>query len=218
MLVASPVVGHVIAGNTPLLAWTSLLRALLMRSASLVKLPSGDAAEWGRLFQDRWPTSRPPWPRAVELRQWPGGTTELDRTLCESVDWCWPTAATGRCEALRGLCPPGTPLVGYGHRVSFGLLLDGADERGRRAGFATDVLLYDQGGCLSPQTIFVEGDWARTSGFAARLADALPMPSAEYPLPHRAPEAADARPRGPAARPHGAGDARSGKMPPCAGP
>jgi len=44
------VVGHVIAANTPLLAWVSVIRALLVRSASLVKLPSGPAAEWGRLF------------------------------------------------------------------------------------------------------------------------------------------------------------------------
>ena len=48
MPAASRCIGHVIAGNTPLLAWTSLLRALLMRSASVVKLPSGDAAEWGQ--------------------------------------------------------------------------------------------------------------------------------------------------------------------------
>ena len=93
--------------------------------------------------------------------------------------------------ALRALCPPGTPLLGYGHRVSFGLLMQGADEEAEAArGFATDVLLYDQGGCLSPQTIFVEGDRGRTQSFAARLADALAAAVPDYPLPHRAPHAA----------------------------
>ena len=68
-----PHVGHVIAGNTPLLAWTSLLRALLMRSASLVKLPSGDAAEWGKLFHASLADVSPALASGIELRQWPGG-------------------------------------------------------------------------------------------------------------------------------------------------
>ena len=54
--------------------------------------------------------------------------------------------------------PAGTPLLGYGHRVSFGLVPQAAAGR-RRRGFAKDMLLYDQGGCLSPQTDLVEGDW-----------------------------------------------------------
>ena len=89
--------------------------------------------------------------------------------------------------ALRALCPPDTPLLGYGHRVSFGLMLQGADGDAAAQGFATDVLLYDQGGCLSPQTIFVEGDWQRALAFAARLADALAAAVPDYPLPQRAP-------------------------------
>ena len=74
-------------------------------------------------------------------------------------------------RALRTLCPAGTPFVGYGHRVSFGVVCKGSTNAA--AGFAKDVLLYDQGGCLSPQTIFVEGGWqkaqrlCRTSGGSA---------------------------------------------------
>ena len=67
-----PLIGHVIAGNTPLLAWVSVLRALLVRSASLVKLPSGQAANGavvpclpgGRLAGTGV---------GIDLRQWPGG-------------------------------------------------------------------------------------------------------------------------------------------------
>ena len=183
-------VGHVIAGNTPLLAWTSLLRALLMRSKSLVKLPSGDAAEWGRLFHASLAAVSPALASVIELRQWAGGDTERDRELCESVDLVLAYGSNQTITALRALCPPDTPLVGYGHRVSFGLFFQGAEADAAARGFATDILLYDQGGCLSPQTIFVEGGWQRACSFATRLADALAVVVPEYPLPERHPRAA----------------------------
>ena len=185
-----PRVGHVLAGNTPLLAWTSLLRALLMRSASRVKLPSGDAAEWGRLFHASLAAVSPPLASSIELGQWPGGTADRDRALCESVDLVLSYGSDRSMDALRALCPPDTPLIGYGHRVSFGLLPEDADEAEAARGFAADILLYDQGGCLSPQTLFVEGGWERSVAFAARLAAALATALPDFPLPHRAPHAA----------------------------
>ena len=186
----APLIGHIIAGNTPLLAWTSLLRALLMRSASLVKLPSGDAAGWGRLFVQSLLGVAPTLASCITLMEWPGGSTGLDRALCENVDVILAYGSDKTVAALQALCPPETPFVGYGHRVSFGLLLEGADEVEAARGFATDVLLYDQGGCLSPQTLFVEGTIQRTRIFASHLASALDWAVREYPLPHRAPQAA----------------------------
>ena len=185
-----PLIGHVIAGNTPLLAWTSLLRALLMRSASLVKLPSGDAAGWGRMFHASLADTAPVLASTIALLEWPGGTAACAQALCENVDLVLAYGSDGTLAALRELCPPAAPLLGYGHRVSFGLLLLGADEAAAAHGFATDILLYDQGGCLSPQTIFVEGDGRRAQAFAMSLAAALPVAAQTYPLSHRAPEAA----------------------------
>ena len=185
-----PIIGHVIAGNTPLLSWTSLLRALLMRSASLIKLPSGDAAGWGRIFHASLSEVAPVLASCVTALEWPGGEAVCDRALCESVDLVLAYGSDATLSALRGLCPPATPLLGYGHRVSFGLLLLGADEDAAARGFATDVLLYDQGGCLSPQTILVEGSRCRAQAFADRLAAALSAAAQEYPLPHRTTHAA----------------------------
>ena len=184
------VIGHVIAANTPLLAWVSILRALLVRSASFVKLPSGPAAEWGRLFHRSLADVSPELASCVHLRQWPGGTTALDAALCGGADLVMAHGSDETIRALRGLCPATTPFVGYGHRVSFGLVPQGGGTPDAAAGFAKDVLLYDQGGCLSPQTIFVEGDWGDTLAFAAQLAEALLQAAAAYPLPVRAARAA----------------------------
>ena len=187
-----PVIGHVIAGNTPLLAWVSIIRALLVRSASFVKLPSGPAAEWGRLFQRTLADVSPELAACVHLDQWPGGTMAQDAALCAGVDLVMAHGGDAAMRALRALCPPDTNFVGYGHRVSFGLVTRGSANPEAAAGFAKDVLLYDQGGCLSPQTIFVEGEQEDAPAFAARLADALPGIVERYPLPFRADQAVQA--------------------------
>lgn len=181
-----PVIGHVIAGNTPLLAWVSIIRALLVRSASFVKLPSGPAAGWGGLFVRSLADVSSDLPSCVHLDQWPGGTAELDAALCGGVDLVTAHGGDAAMRGLRALCPSHVPFVGYGHRVSFGLVTQGGTDAEAAAGFAKDVLLYDQGGCLSPQTIFVEGAWEDALAFAEMLAKALPTAAARYPLPVRA--------------------------------
>jgi hypothetical protein len=185
-----PVIGHVIAGNTPLLSWVSLIRALLVRSASFVKLPSGPAAQWAEIFQRSLAEVSPPLASCLHLAQWPGGTQDLEAALCTGADLILAHGSGQTMRDLEALCPPATPFVGYGHRVSFGLVPRGNGTVEAAEGFAKDVLLYDQGGCLSPQTIFVEGDWLDTLAFAGRLAEILPNAAAKYPLPIRGAQAA----------------------------
>ena len=187
-----PVVGHVIAGNTPLLAWVSVVRALLVRSASLVKLPSNASARWAYLFHKSLHEVAPTLASCVCFAEWPGGTRELDAALCREADLIMAHGSDGTLSNLRALCPMETPFVGYGHRVSFGLLLPDADAHEAALGFAKDILIYDQGGCLSPQTLYVLGDFDDAKRFAAVLADALASVSIEYPLPVRAASAAGA--------------------------
>lgn len=181
-----PIIGHVIAGNTPLLVWVGIIRALLVRSASLVKLPSGPASLWGRIFRRSLAEVSPKLAAGVHLVQWPGGTKELDAALCGGVDLVMAHGSDETIRALRALCPLSTPFIGYGHRISFGIVPWGHGTPETAAGFAKDTLLYDQGGCLSPQTIFVEGDWQDTLAFAALLAAAFPAATSAYPLPIRA--------------------------------
>ena len=184
------IVGHVIAGNTPLLAWVSIIRALLVRSASFVKLPSGSAALWGRLFVESLADVSPGLAQCVTLAQWPGGTQDLDAALCRGAGLVMAHGSDETLRALRCLCPARTPFVGYGHRVSFAVVPEGQGTAEAALGLARDVLLYDQAGCLSPQTVFVEGESGQAEEFAGRLAEALAQTVAAYPLPVRAERAA----------------------------
>jgi len=192
-----PVIGHVIAGNTPLLAWVSIIRALLVRSASLVKLPSNASAHWAELFHRSFQEVAPEITACVCLMQWPGGTSQLDAALCADADLVMAHGSDATLRDLRAICPSGTPFIGYGHRVSFGVLLPEADIKEAARGFAKDVLLYDQGGCLSPQTIFVvggrnNGDGNNVPAFSSVLAEALLEAAQKYPLPVRSARAAGA--------------------------
>ena len=181
-----PVIGHVTAGNTPLLAWVSVIRALLVRSASLVKLPSNASARWAYAFQRSLQEVAPELAACVYLAEWPGGTSELDAALCTQSDLVMAHGGDPALRDLRALCPKETPFVGYGHRVSLGVLLPNADRQEAARGFAKDILLYDQGGCLSPQSIFVVGDGNKVRAFSSLLAEALTTASQQYPLPVRA--------------------------------
>ena len=183
-------VGHVIAGNTPLLAWVSSLRALLMRSASFVKLPSGGAAEWGRLFVRTLAEAAPALASCVHLMQWTGGTIVLDAVLCRSADLLLAYGSKNTVEDLHALCPPSTDFQSYNHRVSFGIVPADAAFETSVEGFAQDVLLYDQGGCLSPHTIFVQTPWSLVLDFGERLASALQNALTHTPQVLRTPQAA----------------------------
>lgn len=167
------VAGHVIAGNTPLLAWVSLLRALLMRTASAVKLPSGAAGAWGHLFFRSLADVSPVLASCIELLDWPGGTPALDAALCGNVDLVIANGGNETIRALRVLTPATTLFLGYGHAVSFGLTLAGVDLQTAAQGFARDVLLYGGDGCLSVKVIFVQGSLARAAEFAECLSVAM---------------------------------------------
>ena len=139
--VGYPLIGHVIAANTPLLAWVSVIRALLVRSASLVKLPSGLAASWGRLLYRTLQDTAPELAHCVHLVQWSGGTADLDAALCRSVDLVMAQGSDETICTLKAMCPINKPLVGYGHRVSFGVVPQGMSTMQAALGMAASIAI-----------------------------------------------------------------------------
>lgn len=75
--------------------------------------------------------------------------------------------------AVRASAPPG--LVVRAHGPGFGVAyIAPSDELAVAAGaLASDVVVFDQRGCLSPRVAFVAGDAARAARFAKALASAL---------------------------------------------
>ena len=160
----------------------------------------------GRLFVRTLTETSPLLAPCIHLAQWPGGTAGLDAALCRGVDLVLAYGGQSTLQSLQALCPSSAEFHGYGHRVSFGLVTAGAASDAVARGFARDVLLYDQGGCLSPHTIFVQGPQAAVLKFAAQLADALLEAARQAPAESPRPTRGGAGPAGPPAGADGSRD------------
>lgn len=176
---------HITAGNLPAPALMSMVLGLLVRSAQFVKCARG-ASLLPRLFAHSIYRADAKVGACLEVAEWPGGHEALEAALFEQAD-C--VTATGRDEtlaAIRARLPVRTRFVGHGHRVSFAFVTRVAlsAERAPRilADAATDIVAWNQLGCLSPHVIYVQrgGDWTARQ-FASELAEELERREAGEP-------------------------------------
>jgi hypothetical protein len=168
---------HIAAGTLPNPTLMSLVLGLLVRSAQFVKCASGTTL-LPRLFAHSLYEAEPKLGACLELAEWRGGNQALEQALFEEAD-C--VTATGSDEALAEIqkrLPGKTRFVGYGHRVSFAFVATEALAAGYHrkvvAQAATDVVAWNQLGCLSPHVIYLQdGGSLGPEQFAELLAQEL---------------------------------------------
>jgi hypothetical protein len=182
---------HIAAGNLPNPTLTSLTLGLLTRSAQFVKCASG-AALLPRLFAHSIYETDPKLGACLELAEWRGGDVLLESALFAEADCVTATGGDETLAAIRAQLPEQVRFLGYGQRVSVGLVTrevlreDQIAQIVSRA--ADDVIAWDQNGCLSPHAVYVEERGAVESDkFAALLAAELMRrettePRGEIPL------------------------------------
>lgn len=150
---------HVGSGTVPGVGVTSMIRALLLKSAVLLKPGWGDIA-LPVLFAQALGEELAELADAVAVVYWPGGGSELEAVALGRAPV---VVAYGGDEAIRSLrirTPITTRLLTYNHRVAVGIVgreALGADQGvgvARRA--ARAVSMFDQRGCVSPQVLYVE--------------------------------------------------------------
>ncbi|MDX1930978.1 MAG: acyl-CoA reductase [Capsulimonadales bacterium] len=166
------------AGNTPLMSWAPLCACLLAGFSVRVKM-SRDETLWPRLFVESLAEVAPAVAARIALHVWPGDdprTAELVR----SADAVIAYGSDATIERLRTVTPARVPFFGFGHSVSVGIAT--ANGETMAGDFASDVLLYDQGGCLSLQSVICEGG---TAGVAARLTESLKKGADRWDVPPR---------------------------------
>jgi hypothetical protein len=166
---------HIIAANTPLLAWSSVARALLVESASIVRTPS-DAPEvlaWTELFVQALGSVDAEIAGLVSIETWPSTNESITTAFCDAADAVLVYGSDATVARVETLVAADKSFVGYGHRSSFGLVLTGADFESAAAGSAADIAIFDQQGCLSPQILFVEGSNADIARFGSILVEEL---------------------------------------------
>lgn len=168
---------HITAGNIPSPTLMSIALGVLTRSAQFVKCASG-ASFLPRLFAHSLYDAEPKLGACLEIASWRGGRSDIEKVLFEESDCVTATGSDEALAAIRHHVPAGVRFLGYGHRLSFayvtGEALSGFQVKKTAARAATDVVAWNQLGCLSPHVIYVEhGGGVAAEHFSEMLAEEL---------------------------------------------
>jgi len=151
---------HIISGNTPHAAYQTLLNGLILGAHNRLKLPSN------ALLDFQIPPAFAP-------------LIETSRTLPDhwipEADALVVYGSDSTLRHFQQLCPLETPFIGHGHRYGIAIINDPTPEAASLA--ARDIGLFDQNGCLSLQTLYLEDPIA----FGPILAEAMTTFEKEHP-------------------------------------
>lgn len=182
-----PLSVHIFSGNVPGVAVTSLIRALLVKSACLGKTAAGEPV-LPALFAQGLREADAELGRCLAVTYWPGGAAPLETVALDAADLVLVYGSSETIQSVRARTPAATPLIAYGHHVSFGMVSRTAlaqDARAAARTAALDVSTFDQQGCVSPHLFYVEeGGPVSPADWAGLLAEA--MRHTEHTLPRGA--------------------------------
>jgi hypothetical protein len=168
---------HFLAGNLPAPAILSICRGLLLKAGNLVRASSRETV-LPRLFVESLRATDRDLADCVALMNWPREDAATTQAAINAAD---AVIAYGNDETVSGLrarARSGQRFVGYGHKLSLGMLARETVTAARIgelcAAAAFDVSVYDQQGCLSPHAFYVEtGGEIAPREFAEQLAGAM---------------------------------------------
>jgi hypothetical protein len=192
---------NILAGNIPGLGASELIATLLVKSSCLVK-SSTDEPLFTALFAQTLVQIEPRLAHCLAVLGWRGGKPEsqsIEEVAFGRSELLTATGSDESVSAVRltaaGYQPASARFIGYGHRLSLGLIgreaLDDLKSIARNA--ALDVAMYDQLGCLSPHLFYVETggthfprEFAKALGQElARLEMELPRGTVDTPISAR---------------------------------
>jgi hypothetical protein len=183
--VAPPLGFHVFSGNVPGVSVTSMVRALLVRSAVFGKSAAGEPV-LAPLFARLVGQADPIVGACLAVTYWPGGDESREAAVLDHARLVVHYGGADAIASLRGRAGPQVRIVEHGPRISFAIIGPAAltsepgvaiesvaDVADAAADLARAVALFDQQGCVSPQIAFVVGSEESASAFAARVAGQL---------------------------------------------
>jgi hypothetical protein len=176
---------HVFSGNIPGVSVTSLIRALCVKSASLGKTAVGEplfAACFARALAEEDAGLA----GCLGVTYWPGGSDDLEAVAFSEAE---AVIAYGSDEAVGRIAsrvPSRARFIAYPNRVGAAIVareaLGPASAAALAHKAALDVVTFDQQGCVSPHTIYVErGGEIEPQQFARQLGAALEELSVDIP-------------------------------------
>jgi hypothetical protein len=173
-----PFAFHIFSGNVPGVAVTSLIRSLLVKSATLGKTAAGEPL-LPVLFAEQLARVAPRIATCVGVTYWPGGTAELEDVAINAADAVVVYGGEASVQAIQAHAA-NKHIVVHGPRLSFGIVgPHAAPDLARDV--AQAVAAYDQQGCVSPHVIYVVGAPELARAFARTVATELEHLSATLP-------------------------------------
>ncbi|MCX7914840.1 MAG: hypothetical protein N3A53_00860, partial [Verrucomicrobiae bacterium] len=179
------VIAQFLAGNVPSPGIVSLCIGLILRAGNLVKLSSHDPV-FPALFLESVRAVDPDLASCAVALSWPRTETAVTQAALAAADAIIAYGDDFTLRALKQMAPSSAVFLGYGHKVSFGVITRAALAAENLSALceavAFDVSVYDQQGCLSPHVLYVEerGEISPRK-FCAALAEAMAAYHARVP-------------------------------------
>ncbi len=179
---APPVTLHFGAGSVPGVSVTSMIRALLVKSAVLVKPGAGDIAltvRFARLLH----RADPRLAGAAAVQYWPGGAPQWEsweRGLLTGADQVVVQGSGATIEAIRARAPASTRLIEHPHRIGVAIV-DPVGAPGAVASTARAAALFDQRGCVSTHLVLLLSGRDLAAHWCGELAASLAATATALP-------------------------------------
>ena len=146
---------HIFSANVPNAAVTSFVMGLLIGSRNIGKVSRRDKGILGLYLDSLKAHDRTLWGRCNLMQ----GRGKISR-YAKEVGLVVAYGDDESLDEIQKCVPAKTSFVGYGHRVSFGLVLHEKLRNGEAVRLAKktayDVWMADQRGCLSPVLVFAQ--------------------------------------------------------------
>lgn len=181
---------HILAGNTPAVAVTTIVRGALTKGVHLLKLPANDLFTASAILRTMAEVDpEHPVTRSFSAVYWKGGDREVESAIMrpQYFDKLVVWGGEGSVRGALQYAGPGFEIVSFDPKVSMSFVgreayateasMDDAAERA-----AIDVSIFNQDACAASRFIYAEGEVEEVDRFCAKLAVALnkdrPMSSA----------------------------------------
>jgi len=163
--------------NIPALPHLLFMRSLLLKSACLGKVASGEPT-FAPLYLKTIEEIDPEMAKSMAVLYWRGGEREIEEAAFQQADAVIMFGGVEACESLKRKIPPGVKALLHGHKLGFGII--GRNRLSRQgleelaASVAYDCSMFDQQACLAPHTYYVEsGGEVTPEEFCRALAKAM---------------------------------------------
>lgn len=175
--VSPNLITHIWAGNVPGIPIWSLIASLLVKAGSIGKVSSGEPLFAG-LFAQAMSEVDADIASCFVIVWWKGGDEGKEKVIGELSEVVVGYGNNANLESIRRRLPVTTRFIGYGHKISFGIISQSSLQVDKVHQIVTDaaydVMRFDQNGCYSPQVIFIQrGGKTSPKDFSEMLAGEL---------------------------------------------